>query len=173
MTIGATVYNIIDYGIQIVVLSIQLVCDSSKVFWFHQLKLMTNRGNHAFVAFTRLLNKGTLSTPHLLFDYATPAQPVISKLAVPLIVVVGNFSRFQSLFRGLSLTPCFCSSKLVRFPLGVGCIPGIEEFASITSLWCFLTATPETFTGHHVLVFSFGLFLFGLQLLERFICRSN
>ena len=54
---GASVHHVIDYGFQIEFFPVQLIGYAQQVFGLHQLKLITNRRNHAAVTFARLLDE--------------------------------------------------------------------------------------------------------------------
>ena len=57
----AAIYNMVDYGIQIELFTIEFIEDAGQVFWFHELKLVANRRDNSLVSFTRLFHKITIT----------------------------------------------------------------------------------------------------------------
>ena len=117
MPVSTTIDHVVDYGVQIKLFAINFIRHARQVLGLHQLKLMPYRRNHTLVPLFRLIDKAAVAVLHLLLDNATPAKAMIGQLAIPLIVVVRNFSFREDLLRRLSFRPCFRAGELIRIAL--------------------------------------------------------
>src|SRR5687767_6787150 len=63
---------VVNDGAQIKFFTVQFVVNTRQVFRLHHLKLMTNRRDHAFVAFARFVHKSAVTMLYLLLNDAAP-----------------------------------------------------------------------------------------------------
>src|SRR5207245_180899 len=127
--VGAAIDHIINHGVEIKLFAIQLVEHARQILGFQQLKLMTNRRDHAFVSLARLLDECLVAALHAFLNHAAPADAVVSKLAIPLVVVESNLALFQNLLGSLGFEPAFSAVDFVRFAFSVWIVPGAEKIA--------------------------------------------
>src|SRR6266545_6644602 len=96
---------------------------------------MANGRDHSFVALARLFDENLIAMLDAFFDYAAPANTMISQLAIPLVIVVSDFALLDRLLRKLRLRPGLSAGEFIRFALAIGIIPGIEKLTGIAPLW--------------------------------------
>ena len=134
MAIGAPIDEEVHHRVQIIVFAIDFVGDTRQVFRFHQLKLVADRRDDAFVSFAGVVNERAVAALHFLFDYPAPTHAMIHQFAVPLVIVEGDFTGCQILLRHFTFAPGLAAFEFVEFAFGVS-VPGVEKFARVAPLW--------------------------------------
>ena len=120
----AAIDHVINHRIQIKLLAIQLVGDPRQIFRLHQLKLVADGRNHAFVALASFLDKSPIAMLHALFNHPAPAQTVIGQLPVPLVIVVSHLAFFNRLLRQIGFGPGLRARQFIRLAFLFGIVPG-------------------------------------------------
>jgi len=95
---------------------------------------MANRRDDAFITLARFVNEFAIAALHFLFNHTTPPDTMIRQLAIPFVVIEGDFAFLQTLLRRFSFAPRFAAVEFVEFAFGLR-VPRIEKFARITALW--------------------------------------
>src|SRR5262245_52254118 len=114
MAIGAAVDEVVDDGIKIIVFTVNFIRNLRQILGLHQLKLMPNRRNDAFVSLPRVVNERAIAALHFLFNHAAPADAMIRQLAVPFIVIERDLAFFQALLWRFAFTPGFAAIEFIK-----------------------------------------------------------
>src|SRR2546426_9514577 len=122
---------------------------------------MTNRRNDAPISLAGIVDKRAIATLHFLFNDAAPGDPMVSQLAIPLVIIECNFAGLEILFGNFSLAPGLAAVQFVKFTFGIG-VPRIEKLAGIAALGF----APRVARGHRLLRQLVRLFL--IQLVWHF-----
>ena len=139
--------DVIDDRVEVILFTIQLVGNPEQIFRLHQLKLVTNRRNHALVALAGLFDKDLIAMFHAFFYHPAPAKAMVSQLAIPLVLVESNFAFFNHLLRKLSFPPRFSAGEFIGFTVAFGVIPGVEKLAYVSALGFLLGLPPVEALG--------------------------
>ena len=116
LTVRATIDEEVHHCVKIVIIAVEFVRNARQVFRLHQLKLMTNRRDDAFVTLARVVDEIAAAALHFLFDYATPADSMIYQFAVPLVIIESDLALFESLLRRFAFAPASLPSSSSNSP---------------------------------------------------------